>query len=51
MEVIHLNFCGLNKNIKKNIEERAKLDAILDIDPNEIYNINDCMSEDNDDGN
>ena len=51
MEVIHLNFCGLNKNIKKNIEERAKLDAILDIDPNESYNINDCMSEDNDDGN
>lgn len=26
IEIIILNFCGLNKNVKKNIEKRAKLD-------------------------
>ena len=26
LEIIQLNFCGLNENLKKNIEERALLD-------------------------
>lgn len=29
MEIIQLNFCGLNRDISKNIKKRAKLDAIL----------------------
>ena len=28
-EIIQLNFCGLSTMTKKNIEERARLDAIL----------------------
>ena len=28
MEIIHLNFCGLNRDISKNIEKRAKLESI-----------------------
>jgi hypothetical protein len=27
MEIIHLNFCGLNRNVKKNIEKRARMDS------------------------
>ena len=29
MEIIQLKFCGLNRNINKNIKKRAKLDAII----------------------
>ena len=31
IEIIQLNFCGLSTMTKKNIEERAKLDSILNI--------------------
>ena len=52
MEIIHLNFCGLNRNIEKNIDLRAKLDALVDEDDQSmsnnsedgdynIYNVND----------
>ena len=37
LEIIELKFCGLNKNLKSNIEERAKLD---------LENINDRTSSD-----
>ena len=29
MEIIHLNFCGFNRDLSKNIKKRAKLDAIM----------------------
>ena len=29
MEIIQLNFCGLNRDLSKNIKKRAKLDAII----------------------
>ena len=32
IEIIQLNFCGLSTMTKKNIEERAKLDAVLNDD-------------------
>ena len=32
IEIIQLNFCGLSTMTKKNIEERARLDAILNDD-------------------
>ena len=43
IECIELNFCGLNKNLKKNIMERAKEDAIGEIydGKNKKYLIND----------
>ena len=43
IEIIHLNFCGLSTMTKKNIEERASLDSILnnDNDINNIKNIDD----------
>ena len=28
LEIIQLNFCGLDKNVKENIEERALLDNV-----------------------
>ena len=44
MEIIHLNFCGLNRNIEKNINLRAKLDALVDEDDLSMSN----KSEDDD---
>ena len=42
MEIIHLNFCGLNRNIKKNIEKRAKIDSQTEKNVHNIdFNIND----------
>jgi hypothetical protein len=42
MEVIQLNFCGLNRDLSKNIKKRAKLDAIIsEKDLNEDNDIND----------
>ena len=42
LEIIILNFCGLNKNVKKNIEKRAKLDYENQFnDHKEILDIND----------
>ena len=29
MEIIQLNFCGLNRDISRNIKKRAELDAII----------------------
>ena len=29
MEIIQLNFCGINRDLTKNIKKRAKLDAIM----------------------
>ena len=45
MEIIHLNFCGLNKNIKKNIEKRAEIDTIIDNISEGDYNINDIIDD------
>ena len=36
LEIIELNFWGLNKNLKKNIESRALKESSLDI--NDYYN-------------
>ena len=36
MEIINLNFCGLSKDITKNIEERARIDFLdIEIDNND----------------
>ena len=29
LEIIQLNFCGLNRDLAKNIKKRAKLDSIM----------------------
>ena len=41
LEIIELNFCGLNKNIKKNIQNRASNDIHESLSPIESYEIND----------
>ena len=41
IEIIQLNFCGLSTMTKKNIEERARIDAMLhdnDDDEEEVTN-------------
>ena len=47
MEVIQLNFCGLNRDLSKNIKKRAKLDAIIsekDLnDDDEVNDISDSI--------
>ena len=40
LELIELNFCNLNYNLKKNIKIRAKNEAL------DIYNIDNQSSED-----
>jgi len=35
LEIIELNFCNLNKNLKRNIEERAINEAIYDVNDDE----------------
>ena len=35
MEIIQLNFCGLNRDISRNIQKRAIIDA--DISKEELY--------------
>ena len=37
IEVIELNFCGLNRNIKKRIQERAISDYSLDEDSDDSF--------------
>ena len=48
MEIIQLNFCGLSKNVEKNIQERAKIEDSIDNFSESDYNINDF---DNDESN
>ena len=48
IEIIHLNFCGLSYMTKKNIEERARLDAMLN-DDNDDDGKNDYIIKNNDD--
>ena len=48
MEIIHLNFCGLSRNVAKNIQERAKIEYSIDNFSESDYNINDF---DNDESN
>ena len=36
LEIIELNFCNLNKNLKRNIEERAIKEAIFDENDDEV---------------
>ena len=50
MEIIHLNFCGLNRNIAKNIDIRAKIETLANDDlslsnnsDDEDYNINNII--------
>ena len=45
MEIIQLNFCGLSKNVAKNIEERAKIEYAVDNFSESDYNINDFDGE------
>ena len=40
IEIIQLNFCGLSTMTKKNIEERARLDSLMNDDNNENEDIN-----------
>jgi hypothetical protein len=49
-EIIILKFCGLNYNIKENIEEREIIDNILALEPieNSYYTSNTIMSDDKD---
>ena len=48
IEIIHLNFCGLSYMTKKNIEERARLDSMLN-DDNDDDEKNDHTVKNNDD--
>ena len=48
IEIIQLNFCGLSTMTKKNIEERARLDSMLN-DDNDDDEKNDCIIKNNDD--
>ena len=48
LEIIELNFCGLNKNTKRNIDLRAKED-LLDVGRDSTLDIN-CIDIDNDYG-
>ena len=48
IEIIHLNFCGLSYMTKKNIEERSRLDAMLN-DDNDNDGKNDCYIKNKDD--
>ena len=48
MEIIQINFCGLSKNVAKNIQERAKIEYSIDNFSESDYNINDF---DNDESN
>jgi hypothetical protein len=47
IEIIQLNFCGLSTMTKKNIEERARLDSMLNDDDDNGKN--DCIIKNNDD--
>ena len=47
MEIIQLNFCGLNRNVVKSIQERAKIEYRVDNLSESDYNIND-FDNDND---
>ena len=49
-EIIILKFCGLNYNIKENIEEREIIDNILALEPieNSYYTSNTIISDDKD---
>ena len=49
-EIIILKFCGLNYNIKQNIEEREIIDNILALEPieNSYYTSNTIISDDKD---
>ncbi len=47
IEIIQLNFCGLSTMTKKNIEERAKLDAILNDDNDDEEDKKEVNKEDN----
>ena len=40
IEIIQLNFCGLSTMTKKSIEERARLDSLMNDDNNENEDIN-----------
>ena len=48
VEIIELNFCGLSKMTKENIELRARLDSIVgdENDINDIKDINNCCDDD-----
>ena len=48
IEIIHLNFCGLSYMTKKNIEERARIDAMQN-DDNDNDDKNDCYIKNKDD--
>ena len=45
VEIIELNFCGLSKMTKENIELRARLDSMVS-DENDIKDINNCCDDD-----
>ena len=48
IEIIQLNFCGLSTMTKKNIEERARHDSMLNDDDDDNEK-NDCIIKNNDD--
>ena len=45
IEIIQLNFCGLSTMTKKNIEERARLDAVLNDDNDDEEDNNEINKE------
>ena len=32
LEIVEINYCGLNKNLKRNIQSRGKIDSFLAIE-------------------
>ena len=50
IEIIEINCCGLNKNLKKNIQTRGTIDSSLNIE-NDDDNDNDSDDDINDEGN
>ena len=50
MEIIELHFCGLNKDLKKNIELRALNETYLEIEDynnNEVHNETNAINNEN----
>ena len=39
LEIIEINFCGLNKNLKRNIESRGIIDSSLIDEDNDEYEL------------
>ena len=47
LEIIELRFCGLNKNLRKNINKRSKIDLLIEFRSYSSSNLNESESNNN----